>query len=51
MDLLKENVNGGTLSFYGTTHVVKGTYRLSVTAKVTTNGTAETATTSVQGVN
>ena len=39
-----------SLSFFGTDAVTKGyTYRLSVTAKVTTNGVTETVTTSVQG--
>lgn len=42
---------GQFLSFYGTTPVAKGTYRLSVTAKVTVNGVTETVTTSVQAVN
>lgn len=42
---------GQSLSFYGTTPVAKGTYRLSVTAKVTVNGVTETVTTSVQAVN
>lgn len=51
VDSWTESVDGRTLSFYGTAPVTKGTYRLSVTAKVTANGTTETATTSVQGVN
>jgi hypothetical protein len=41
---------GQSLSFYGTLPVTKGTYRLSVTAKVTVNGVTETVTTSVQAV-
>ncbi len=37
-----------TLTFYGTDAVSKGTYRLSVTAKVTKNGVTETVSTSVE---
>ena len=41
---------GASLSFYETDAVAKGyTYRLSVTAKVTTNGVTETVNTSVEG--
>lgn len=41
---------GDSLSFYETCAVEKGyTYRLSVTAKVTTNGVTETVTSSVEG--
>lgn len=42
--------NGDSLSFFETDAVSKGsTYRLSVTAKVTTNGVTETVSTSVDG--
>jgi len=42
--------NGESLSFYETDAVSKGsTYRLSVTAKVTTDGVTETVNTSVDG--
>lgn len=37
-----------TLTFYGTDAVSKGTYRLSVTAKVTKGGVTETVSTSVE---
>jgi hypothetical protein len=41
---------GASLSFYETDAVAKGyTYRLSVTARVTTNGVTETVNTSVEG--
>ena len=41
---------GASLSFYETDAVTKGyTYRLSVTARVTTNGVTETVNTSVEG--
>ena len=41
---------GESLSFFETDVVAKGyTYRLSVTAKVTTNGVTETVNTSVEG--
>jgi hypothetical protein len=41
---------GASLSFYETDAVAKGyTYRLSVIAKVTTNGVTETVNTSVEG--
>lgn len=41
---------GESLSFFETDAVAKGyTYRLSVTAKVTTNGVTETVNTSVEG--
>lgn len=43
-----ENANGESLSFYRTKTVSKGTYRLSVTAKVTVDGVTETVSTSVQ---
>ncbi len=42
--------SSSTLSFFGTYAVPKGyTYRLSVTADVTRNGTTETVTSSVNG--
>ena len=44
-----KNSKGESLSFYETYAVTKGTYRLSVTAKVTRNGVTETVNTSVVG--
>ena len=44
-----KNSKGESLSFYETYAVTKGTYRLSVTAKVTRNGVTETVNTSVEG--
>ncbi len=44
-------VNGQSLSFYGARAFTKGTYRLSVTAKVTVNEVVETVNTSVQSKN
>ncbi len=46
-----DNANGESLSFYRTKTVSKGTYRLSVTAKVTVDGVTETVSTSVQATN
>jgi hypothetical protein len=43
-----ENVNGESLSFYRIKTVTKGTYRLSVTAKITVDGVTETVNASVQ---
>lgn len=40
--------NTDTLTFYGADAVSKGTYRLSVTAKVTKDGKTETVSTSVE---
>lgn len=51
VDSWTKNVNGQSLSFYETTSVTKGTYRLSVTAKVTVAGKTETVTTSYQATN
>ncbi len=43
-----KSVKGKSLSFYGSTPVTKGTYRLSVIAKVTVGEVTETVNTSVQ---
>lgn len=43
-----ESSSSDTLTFYETDAVSKGTYRLSVTAKVTKNGVTETVSTSVE---
>lgn len=40
---------GGSLTFFETVNVSKGTYRLSVNAKVTRNGVTETVNTSKEG--